>query len=251
MAKTSVSEAIVLRARAYGESDKIVTFLTRDAGKLTGIAKGAKNSRRRFANCLDPFTCVRVYFRTRPSASLVFMESCDLLRAPDMLVEPTKFAYGSYLVELVDLLTGEAHAVPEVYTLLDEGLTALAHGAATSAFLRAFELQLLQRAGYDPQLHECCRCRRRFSPEDATFVDPTHSTAVCGCCKAPDAGLVSISGATLNVLTDLKLGSLRAAQPKVLRGAMAAEASGLIGRLLALHLPRPPRSTKLIDSLSP
>ena len=59
--------AIILRARSYRESDKIVSFLTRDFGKLTGIAMGAKKSRRRFANCLDPLTRVRVYFRTRKS----------------------------------------------------------------------------------------------------------------------------------------------------------------------------------------
>jgi DNA repair protein RecO (recombination protein O) len=40
--------AIVLRTREYGESDKIVTFLSRTAGKFSGIAKGAKRSQRRF-----------------------------------------------------------------------------------------------------------------------------------------------------------------------------------------------------------
>src|SRR5947207_14962423 len=104
MGVSQSSAAIILRSRAYGESDKIVTFLTEDAGKLTGIAKGAKNSRRRFANCLDPFTRVRVHFRIRPGASLVFMDSCDLLQAPTLMATPAKLAYGSYLIELVDQL---------------------------------------------------------------------------------------------------------------------------------------------------
>src|SRR5215470_10290947 len=104
MGPPQTSEAIVLRARAYGESDKIVTFLTADAGKLTGIAKGAKNSRRRFANCLDPFTHVRVHYRVRLGAGLVFMESCDLLQSTGMPAEPSKLAYGSYLIELIDQL---------------------------------------------------------------------------------------------------------------------------------------------------
>ena len=46
--------ALVLRGRTHGESDKIVTFLTRDWGKVTGIAKGAKRSQRRFVNVLEP-----------------------------------------------------------------------------------------------------------------------------------------------------------------------------------------------------
>src|SRR5690349_4685991 len=105
MSLSRASEAIILKSRLYAESDKIVTFLTLDGGKLTGIAKGAKNSRRRFANCLDPFTRVRVHYKVRPGPGLVFMESCDLLRPARELAEPVKFAYGSYLLELVDLLT--------------------------------------------------------------------------------------------------------------------------------------------------
>ena len=53
VAESRTSRAVVLRWRSYGESDKIATLLTEDAGKLTGIAKGAKNSRRRFANSLS------------------------------------------------------------------------------------------------------------------------------------------------------------------------------------------------------
>src|SRR6185436_11104867 len=117
MGPSQTSEAIILRTRPYGESDKIVTFLANDAGKLTGIAKGAKNSRRRFANCLDVFTRVRVHYRTRLGASLVFMESCDLLETAALLTEPTKFAYANYLLELVDLLTEEAHPLPGVFRL--------------------------------------------------------------------------------------------------------------------------------------
>ena len=49
------TEAIVLRCLDYGESDRIVTFYTRDYGKLRGIAKGARRSRKRFANALELF----------------------------------------------------------------------------------------------------------------------------------------------------------------------------------------------------
>src|SRR5438105_8896938 len=118
MGPAQTSEAIILRSRPYGKSDKIVTLLTHGMGKLTGIAKGAKNSRRRFANCLEPFTRVCVHFRARPNASLVFLDSCDLLHPPGVLTEPAKFAYGSYLVELVDQLTAEAQPVRELYELL-------------------------------------------------------------------------------------------------------------------------------------
>jgi DNA repair protein RecO (recombination protein O) len=60
--------AIVLRGRPHGESDKIVTFLTKDWGKVTGIAKGAKRSQRRFVNVLEPFTHVQLRFRSSHSS---------------------------------------------------------------------------------------------------------------------------------------------------------------------------------------
>jgi DNA repair protein RecO (recombination protein O) len=248
MGPSQASRAIILRTRAYGESDKIVTFLTEDAGKLTGIAKGAKNSRRRFANCLDPFTRVRAHFRSRPGAGLVFLESCDLLEAVGALVDPAKFAYGSYLVELIDQLTAEAHPVRELYNLLAEGLDELRHGPATVVFLRAFELQLLYHTGYEPQLQHCGRCHRRLGTA-APFLDPIHGSIVCSGCRGREESLISIEPRTLAALHELKGLRLNELRGHRLPGGVATEAAQLMGRLLALHLPRPLRSTKLIAAL--
>lgn len=250
MGPSQTNEAIILRTRAYGESDKIVTFLTDGAGKLTGIAKGAKNSRRRFANCLDPFTHVRVHFRTRLGASLVFMESCDLLRPAGALAEPNKLAYGSYLIELIDQLTEEAHPVPEVYGLLHEGLDELTRGAATSAFLRVFELRLLHHAGYDPQLTSCVVCRQSVLAAERAFLDAVHGSIVCADCCRPDQRLVPVGGQTLATLHSIKASTLGEARRHHFSAAIAADAATLLGHLLALHLPRPLRSVKLIAALA-
>jgi len=244
------SQAIILRSRAYGESDKIVTFLTSDAGKLTGIAKGAKNSRRRFANCLDPFTCVRVHFRVRAGASLVFMDSCDLLRPPAEFTDPIKFAYGSYLTELVDQLTAEAQPVNELYALLAEGLEELRNGAATAAFLRGFELRLLHGAGYGPELRHCTRCHRVLEPAGRAFLDPVHGSILCGNCRAVGESFIPVAGQTLSVLEAIKVAPLGDIRMRRLGTVTAAEAAQLMGYLLALHLSRPLRSMKLIAALS-
>jgi DNA repair protein RecO (recombination protein O) len=244
------SEAVILRARAYGESDKIVTFLTADLGKLTGIAKGAKNSRRRFANCLDPFTRVRVHFRIRLGATMVFMESCDLLRPPGALVVPSKFAYGSYLVELVDLLTAEGQPVHELYQLLNEALDELYQGAATAAFLRVFELRLLHSAGYGPQLRNCVRCGRAVESSERAFLDPFQGSICCSSCRAQGESVLPITGETLVTLDTVKDAPLAEARRCRFSPATSSEAAQLLSRLLALHLPRPLRSVKLIAALS-
>src|SRR5689334_18160524 len=71
--------ALVLRTRPYGESDRIVTLLTEQHGKVTGIAKGAKNSRRRFAGTLEPFVRIVAVFQHRSTSDLVFLLRCELL----------------------------------------------------------------------------------------------------------------------------------------------------------------------------
>jgi len=251
MGPSQANEAIILKTRAYGESDKIVTFLTDDAGKLTGIAKGAKNSRRRFANCLDAFTHVRAHFHTRPGAGLVFLESCDLLMPPGVLADPAKFAYGSYLVELVDQLTEEAHPVRDIYDLLAEALRELQAGAATAPFLRVFELRLLRYAGYDPHLRSCARCNRPVDVAEPGYLDPMQGTVVCAHCRSGGQALLPISGQSLVLLESMKTATLAEARQRRFSAATAAEAAQLLGHLLAQHLPRPLRSVKLIAALAP
>jgi len=239
----------VLRTRAYGESDKIVTFLSLDFGKLTGIAKGAKNSRRRFANCLDPLTRVRVHFRVRPNASLVFMESCDLLLAPSALVEPKRLAYAGYLSELVDHLTGEAHPVREIFALLRDALAALEIGPATTGFLRGFEVQLLHHAGYEPPLTICSSCQRSIAEEGLAYFDRTQSVFACGTCRGSTPGLVAVAAETLRALESLKTTPLLEARQRRLESTAAGEAARILAHLIEPHLPGPLRSLKVIAAL--
>src|SRR5271163_3653788 len=101
--------AIVLRARDYAESDRIVTLLTPNFGKLSGIAKGAKASRKRFERKLEPFSCVTLFFRRRPHGQLVFITRAEPGTMAHPLIEDDlgKIALGSYMLELADALTTE------------------------------------------------------------------------------------------------------------------------------------------------
>src|SRR5258708_19290151 len=117
MAEEESSRAGVLRARDYADSDRIVTLLTLQFGKLSGIAKGAKASRHRFERKLEPFSHVILNFKRRPHGQLVFItraEAADL--AQHVLDDDLgKIALGSYMLELTDALTAEEGEAPEAY----------------------------------------------------------------------------------------------------------------------------------------
>ncbi|MCP3678475.1 MAG: DNA repair protein RecO, partial [Deltaproteobacteria bacterium] len=70
--------AIVLNAIDYGESDRIVTFYTTDYGKVAGIAKGARRSRKRFVNKLEPFSHITLTFFHKDGRDLVRVDECRL-----------------------------------------------------------------------------------------------------------------------------------------------------------------------------
>src|ERR671922_221952 len=103
-----VTQAIVLRARPFGESDKIVSLLTESHGKVTGVAKGAKRSRKRFVNSLEPFSLVNLRFQDRPYSNLAFILASDLsLGFKHLATSLEKISYASYLVEITDALIRE------------------------------------------------------------------------------------------------------------------------------------------------
>src|SRR5436853_5596687 len=76
------TDALILRTYKLGESDRIVVFLTRDRGKKRGVAKNARQSRRRFGGGLEPLTCVRVGFVERERRDLVGLNYVEATRSP-------------------------------------------------------------------------------------------------------------------------------------------------------------------------
>ena len=152
--------AIVLRARDYAESDRIVTLLTLHAGKLSGIAKGAKASRHRFERKLEPFSHVVLHYRRRPHGQLVFITRAEAADLTQHVLDDdlAKIALGSYMLELTDALTTEESEAAEAYRVLSEGLGALSTRFADAALRQAFEMRLLGWAGFGLEFTRCRIC---------------------------------------------------------------------------------------------
>ena len=76
------TDALILRTYTLGDSDRIVVFLTRDRGKKRGVAKNARQSRKRFGGALEPMTCGRVTYRERERRDLVWLQDVAPTRSP-------------------------------------------------------------------------------------------------------------------------------------------------------------------------
>lgn len=177
--------AIVLRARDYAESDRIVTLLTRDFGKLSGIAKGAKASRRRFERKLEPFAHVTLFFRRRPNGQLVFITRAEAGDLPSLTAEDdlARFALGSYMLELTEALTSEEAEAATAYRILAAALEVLVNADATLAGRQGFELAILRAAGFGLEFALCRACGTRNDPAEAAYFIPSRGGIVCPRCR--------------------------------------------------------------------
>ena len=241
--------AVVLRVRDYAESDRIVTLLTRDFGKLSGIAKGAKASRRRFERKLEPFTQAMLYFQRRPQGQLVFITRAERMDgAQAEFDELGKIALGSYMLELTDALTREEAEAVAAYEVLVSGLEVLGCGTPTMALRQAFEMKILQAAGFGLEF-DCCRlCSKPGEPEGgAVYFVPSRGGIVCLQCRGQALeSAVRMDAPSAAALARLGLAPMAesASLPQGRGNSMLA-----ISRFLATVLDRKLRSLDFLNSI--
>ena len=164
------TDALILRTYKLGESDRIVVFLTRDRGKKRGVAKNARQSRRRFGGALEPMTCGRVGYVERERRELVRLEYVEPLRSPLSAVEGEALGYVSYFAELIDEWAQEADPNEPLFRLGASMTEAIAEGVPIEPLARYFEFWLLRLQGvYEVD--------RRLSSEAQRFLQTARGSS--------------------------------------------------------------------------
>ncbi|MFN7916826.1 MAG: DNA repair protein RecO [Vicinamibacterales bacterium] len=143
------ADALILRTFSLGESDRIIVFLTRDRGKKRGVAKNARQSRRRFGGALEPMTSGRVTYRERERRELVFVEDIAPAQSPLRMLATAGEALGhvGYFAELIDEWAPENDPNETLFRLGVSVVEALAAGTAVEPLARYFEYWLLRLQG--------------------------------------------------------------------------------------------------------
>lgn len=162
------TKALVLRETAYKESDKILTLLTQEAGKLTASARGCrKKGSALAAGCqLLVWSDMVLYeYQGRWSVQEVAVER----EFRGMRKDIVKFALGCYGAEVTELLAVEGVPNQGLLSLMLNTLYALDQLERPPELVKAaFELRSLCLAGYGPLLEGCAVCGRE-TPEEARF----------------------------------------------------------------------------------
>jgi DNA repair protein RecO (recombination protein O) len=254
------SESIVLRQRDFKDRDRLVTVLTRDRGKLSGIAKGAKVITGRSVGAYEPFTRCILHYVDKPSGGLVNIRKCDPL--PPFLFpvrDYERYLHLTYYTELVELSSVSPSDSEAYFELLARTLQRTVQVPLEQLpLLRLeFELDLLQVLGWQPEWKRCIQCGKPiFVRKDGAIhpdrLAPHQFDAQAGGLRCPDC-----REPHRRHLHDLSPGALaQFAQWRAVRGEDApppappalAELERAVTAHLLHHLERKPQSLDLLES---
>lgn len=196
------TDAIALRVTPYGEADLIVTFLAADGGKVRGIARAARRSRRRFGAGLDPGNRGILSHHTQGRSELVTVDGFAGARPPDLGPDPvTGFAVLHSALEACDVLSVEGENAARRFRILVELLGLLGAGAEPYAALAWFLAAVLADAGFAPRFDACVRCESPLAAH-ARF-DAARVAMVCARCSS-DASVATVEPALATRIAALR-----------------------------------------------
>lgn len=196
------TEAIVLRSYPYGEYDRIVRFFTREFGKLAGIAKGAKNSRRRFPGTLEPWCLSRLDFSQTVPERLAFLEHCEPMDYfSGIRADPVKNVYAACLGEMVEAFSPDRKRHETLFDTFRYFLVLVDRGNITASVLSCFQIRILALVGYAPALERCVSCRRSIDEGGNFFFVPEVGGIKCEpCLTGRDRARIDLTMGTMKSL---------------------------------------------------
>ena len=169
--------AIVAGGRNFGESDRIINFVTAQ-GRLSAFAHGARKSRRRFRGVFENFATVLLEFEPRQRAGMNTIRSASVISSRlELRSDLNKIALASYFVELCAAVAPEDDPADDMFELLEKTLDLLGEEQANTAIRRTFELKLIEALGYSPRLDCCVHCEDELSA--ICYLDFIRGGAFC------------------------------------------------------------------------
>lgn len=228
------AEGIVIRSIDYGEGNKILTVWTKEYGKISLMARGARKMKSSLSSVAQLFTYAHYSFFMGSKGMGTLSQGETLQSFRGLREDLMQTAYAAYFVELVDKITHDREPDAYLYKLLLTTLTYIQDKKDPEVLARLFELKLLIIAGYKPVLDACVLCgqtegRFGFSVREGGFL--------CADCFSRDLEVLSVQPITLKLLRLLyhfdidRLGEISVKPP------VKAELQNVLWQFMDYHTP--------------
>jgi DNA repair protein RecO (recombination protein O) len=227
------AEALILRNLRMGDTSRIVTVLSREFGKWSGVAKGARNPKSRFGAALEILNHSHLVCYFRAGRDLKLISDAFLEReSRGLFRQSERYHYGCAVAEMCDRILEEEAVVPDIFdlTLRVLGLMEEAPLGRLEYLFSAYQLRFAGRIGYAPRLDRCVGCGR---PEASAF-EPADGGILCGTCAQRGSSSLPIAGSTLDLMRRIQSGAL----PRDPSGESVRQLSAATHAFLSFHIDR-------------
>lgn len=236
------TEAIVLRARKFRDTSKILALYTKEFGKISVIAKGARGPKNKFGAALQPFAHVMAVVYKHSHRDLHLLSQCDVITEFRRLPEDIdKFTASMSILELVGHVAHDEDRNVEFFDLLLTSLRAMNDATKNAANIRFyFEIHLSDILGFRPNFVSCCGCGRPVDELSAGTKGEElrlgSGGVLCNECSS-SSDLGGISAGSINILQRLQ----KATAPDIVThmspsGHQTHEVQAALARYLQAHV---------------
>jgi DNA repair protein RecO (recombination protein O) len=248
---TYEAAAFILSSLDYGESDRIVTLFTDRYGKIKGIAKGARRSRKRFANTIELFSQTRVIFSRNRADGLFLIEDADVIdHYPNIRDDLEKTLAASYMIELTEQFAVEGKSSIKIFVLLHDFLQYLGCEKFKEEILRFFELRIMQLSGYDPVLGKCVSCHIPLDNIEKPCFSAADGGIICMACNRHYADALPVARGTLKMLLMGKEMEIQKINRLNLSGQSQQESRKIMGHFIRFILGKELKSATIIQEIN-
>lgn len=254
MAPPLNDDAIVLRTADFSETSMVVTFYTRENGKISCLAKGARRLKNPFDTALDAMNICRILFYPKNSDVLQLVTEAKL--TDRFRVDSTVAVYaGFHVVQLLNHFTENFDPQSELFDLtkiiLNDivSLDSLCKAASLenppeilSRCLFHYELRLLRLVGLAPSFHECVSCSQKVEVRRGAkriAFGMADGGVLCPNCRPGKKSVVSLSPEALGAFQLLASSDDRYWKRLQLSQKTLGEIRGVWNQFLAHQMERP------------
>jgi DNA repair protein RecO (recombination protein O) len=237
-----VTEAILLAVKNFGDADKMVTFLSRDRGKLKALAYGCRRPRSQLSGAVQLFSHLEM--NLNQGRGIDTIKSCQLLTPFRALREDIeKMAYASFVAELAAEFCPENYEQRDIFELCLNAFSALEKRNPRLGAL-VFAAKLLSLTGFEPNYEACVFCGKKRQADGWFSLE--HSGFCCAACQKNENILFTEKAAEFI----LRLRDFEWQQPLSVSGAALVGGERVLISYLEHVLEKPLKSLSFIAEIS-
>ena len=179
------TEAIILKTFPLGEADRLVSFLARTAGRLRGVASGARRLNNRFGSTLEALSHVQLWYLERETRDLVRIQQCELLESFHKAQSDYRLSTGLAVVsEIGERVLPEKEASEPMFRLILLTVREIERTAEWELPLSYFAFWAVRLGGWLPRFDRCSFCSTAFLSAPA-YHGGGEAGLLCSKCRRP------------------------------------------------------------------